>query len=200
MLKKTILQDSFNSFKRRFLIIVLTLRYFKNSEKLNISETNNLNQKEKVEEVETSYSSNIIENVKYSSEDPKGNEYTIIAKKGEIDIRNSNIIFLKNVKAIIKLRNSNEILIFSDFGKYNISNFDTIFNENVIINYLQNTIKGEYLDFSILKNSMIISQNVIYTDTINTLKTDVIEMNIDTKDTKFFMYNKNNKVEVKSIN
>jgi len=194
MLKKTILLSII------FLIIVLTLRYFKNSEKLNISETNNLNQKEKVEEVETSYSSNIIENVKYSSEDPKGNEYTIIAKKGEIDIRNSNIIFLKNVKAIIKLRNSNEILIFSDFGKYNISNFDTIFNENVIINYLQNTIKGEYLDFSILKNSMIISQNVIYTDTINTLKTDVIEMNIDTKDTKFFMYNKNNKVEVKSIN
>ena len=194
MLKKTILLSII------FLIIVLTLRYFKNSEKLNISETINLNQKEKVEEVETSYSSNIIENVKYSSEDPKGNEYTIIAKKGEIDIRNSNIIFLKNVKAIIKLRNSNEILIFSDFGKYNISNFDTIFNENVIINYLQNTIKGEYLDFSILKNSMIISQNVIYTDTINTLKTDVIEMNIDTKDTKFFMYNKNNKVEVKSIN
>jgi len=197
MLKKTILLSII------FLIIVLTLRYFRNSEKLNISKTSNLNQKEEVEEVEeveTSYSSNIIENVKYSSEDPKGNEYTIIAKKGEIDIRNSNIIFLKNVKAIIKLRNSNEILIFSDFGKYNISNFDTIFNENVIINYLQNTIKGEYLDFSILKNSMIISQNVIYTDTINTLKTDVIEMNIDTKDTKFFMYNKNNKVEVKSIN
>ena len=197
MLKKTILLSII------FLIIVLTLRYFKNSEKLNISKTNNLNQKEKVEEVEeveTSYSSNIIENVKYSSKDPKGNEYTIIAKKGEIDIRNSNIIFLKNVKAIIKLRNSNEILIFSNFGKYNISNFDTIFNENVIINYLQNTIKGEYLDFSILKNSMIISQNVIYTDTINTLKTDVIEMNIDTRDTKFFMYNKNRKVKIKTIN
>ena len=197
MLKKTILLSII------FLIIVLTLRYFKNSEKLNISKTNNLNQKEKVEEVEeveTSYSSNIIENVKYSSKDPKGNEYTIIAEKGEIDIRHSNIIFLKNVKASIKLRNSNEILIFSNFGKYNISNFDTIFNENVIINYLQNTIKGEYLDFSILKNSMIISQNVIYTDTINTLKTDVIEMNIETKDTKFFMYNKNNKVKIKSIN
>ena len=195
MLKKTILLSII------FLIIVLTLRYFKNSEKLNISKTSNLNQKEEVEEVETSsYSSNIIENVKYSSKDPKGNEYTIIAKKGEIDIRNSNIIFLKNVKAIIKLRNSNEILIFSNFGKYNISNFDTIFNENVIINYLQNTIKGEYLDFSTLKNSMIISQNVIYTDTINTLKTDVIEMNIDTKDTKFFMYNKDSKVKIKSIN
>ena len=44
---------------------------------------------------------------------------------------------------------------------------------------------------------MIISQNVIYTDNTNILKTDVIEININTKDTKFFMYDKNNKVSLK---
>ncbi|WP_435149119.1 hypothetical protein [Candidatus Pelagibacter bacterium nBUS_32] len=43
---------------------------------------------------------------------------------------------------------------------------------------------------------MIISRNVIYTDTENTLKTDVIEINIETKDAKFFMYD-NNKVSIK---
>ena len=148
---------------------------------------------------ERSYSSNIIENVKYTSRDSKGNEYTITAIKGEIDIKDSNIIFLKNVKAIIKLNNSNEILIVSDFGKYNINNFDTIFSKNVIINYLHNKIKGEYLDFSIIRNSMIISQNVIYSDNSNILKTDVIEIDINTKDTKFFMYDKNDKVSLKKI-
>ena len=148
---------------------------------------------------ERSYSSNIIENVKYTSIDSKGNEYIITAIEGEIDIKDSNIIFLKNVKAIIKLINSNEILIVSDFGKYNINNFDTIFSKNVIINYLHNKIKGEYLDFSIIRNSMIISQNVIYTDKSNTLKTDVIEIDINTKDTKFFMYDKNDKVSLKKI-
>ena len=148
---------------------------------------------------ERSYSSNIIENVKYTSRDSKGNEYTITAIEGEIDIKDSNIIFLKNVKAIIKLINSNEILIVSDFGKYNINNFDTIFSKNVIINYLNNKIKGEYLDFSIIRNSMIISQNVIYTDNSNFLKTDVIEIDINTKDTKFFMYDKNDKVSLKKI-
>ena len=146
-----------------------------------------------------SYSSNIIENVKYTSRDSKGNEYTITAIEGEIDIKDSNIIFLKNVKAIIKLNNSNEILILSDFGKYNINNFDTIFSKNVIINYLHNKIKGEYLDFSIIRNSMIISQNVIYSDNSNVLKTDVIEIDIDTKDTKFFMYDNNDKVSLKKI-
>ena len=47
---------------------------------------------------------------------------------------------------------------------------------------------------------MIISQNVIYTDISNTLKTDVIEIDINTKDTKFFMYDKNKKVSLKKTN
>ena len=61
---------------------------------------------------ERSYSSNIIENVRYSSNDPDGNEYIIVADQGEIDIKNSQIIFLKNVKATIKLKNSDKIKTF----------------------------------------------------------------------------------------
>ena len=169
----------------------LYLQFFK-KEKKNLTN--------EIEPQELSQNSNIIENVKYSSKDANGNEYIIKAKQGEIDIDKSNIIFLKNVSAVVNLKNSNQIFIFADFGKYNINNFDTIFSKNVIINYLQNKIKGEYLDFSIARNSMIISQDVVYTDAINTLKTDVIEINIDTKDTKFFMYDKNNKVSLKRKN
>ena len=138
--------------------------------------------------------------MKYSSRDAKGNEYIIDAKEGEIDYSNSNVVFLKKVTAIIKLTNSNLIKITSDFGKYNTDNYDTIFNENVIINYLDNQIEGEYLDFSINRNSMIISKNVIYTSLENILLADVIEMNIETKDTKIFMFEKNKKVKVKNKN
>jgi len=59
------------------------------------------------------------------------------------------------VSAIIKLADSDIINIKSNFGKYNTINFDTIFSKNVLINYLDNIIKGEYLDFSIARNSMI---------------------------------------------
>ena len=76
-----------------------------------------------------------MKNVKYVSKDAKGNEYTILALEGQIDISNNNIIFLKDVRAFIKLKNSNNININSDFGKYNINNFDTIFSKNVIITY-----------------------------------------------------------------
>ena len=89
-------------------------------------------------------------------------------------------------------------MISSDFGKYNTNNFDTIFSKNVIINYLENKIVGEYLDFSISRNSMIITKNVKYSNSENTLLADVIEMNIKTKDTKIYMQDGLKKVNIKS--
>ena len=154
--------------------------------------------KEKLEE--KSYSSNIIENVKYSSVDPKGNEYNISASKGEIDIKNNQTIFLKNVKATIKLKNSDIILISSGFAKYNAANLDTIFTESVVIENPQNKITGEYLDFSMLRKNIIISKNVVFNNNSNILKTDVIEIDIDTKNTKFYMYEKDKKVSIVKTN
>ena len=154
----------------------------------------------KIEEevLEEPYKSNIMEDVSYSSKDAKGNEYIVNASKGEIDYDRPNIIYLTNVRAFIKLTNSNDVTITSDFGKYNTNNFDTIFSKNVEINYLDNKITGEYLDFSIGRNSMIISRKVVYTNLENILKADVIEINITTKDTKIFMYKDNKKVNIKS--
>ena len=154
----------------------------------------------KIEEevLEEPYKSNIMEDVSYSSKDAKGNEYIVNASKGEIDYDRPNIIYLTNVRAFIKLTNSNDVTITSDFGKYNTNNFDTIFSKNVEINYLDNKITGEYLDFSIGRNSMIISRKVVYTNLENILKADVIEINVTTKDTKIFMYKDNQKVNIKS--
>ena len=45
---------------------------------------------------------------------------------------------------------------------------------------------------------MFISKNVIYTKEEHTMKSDVIEVDIRTKDTRVFMYKKDNKVNVKN--
>ena len=47
---------------------------------------------------------------------------------------------------------------------------------------------------------MIISKNVILTNLNNTIKTDVVEINIKTKDTKIYMYDKNKKVSIERNN
>ena len=96
------------------------------------------------------------------------------------------------------MKNSEIVTITSNFGKYNSENYDTIFSKNVTINYLDNKILGEYLDFSLIRNTMIISKDVIYTNINNILKADVIEMDIKTKDTKIYMYENKKKVNIKS--
>ena len=145
-------------------------------------------------------SSNIIEDVSYSAKDTKGNEYFLKAGEGTIDQNESNYIFLKSVKAIINLKDYKLIEISSDFGKYNINNYDTIFSKNVIITYLDNKITGDYLDFSWDKNLMIISKKVSLKNEKNSLEADVIEVNIKTKDIKIFMYEENEKINIKSLN
>ena len=183
---------------RIFLVILLIstiiIIYLKNFEK----ETANKNETDQNET--QSYNSNIIKDVNYVSKDAKGNEYIIYAKEGEIDLKDNNIIFLKNVNSLIKLNNSNNITITSDYGKHNVNNYDTIFSKNVVINYLENKITGEYLDFSLERNSMIVSRDIIYINSENILKADVIEVDIQTKDTKIYMYENNKKINIKSKN
>ena len=94
---------------------------------------------------------------------------------------------------------SGEIInIQSKFGKYNINNYETIFSENVLIEYEDNKIKGNYVDFSLNRNSLIISKNVVYINQKNFLRADVVEINISSKDTKIFMYEEEKKVKIKS--
>ena len=188
-----------------FLILIfLSILYFFKTEIYNFysekfKKKTNESSNEKVI-IENSFSSNTIKDVNYISKDVKGNEYIINASTGEIDINNPDIIYLTNVIAIINLKNSNTINIKSDFGKYNTKNFDTIFSKNVLINYLDNKITGEYLDFSIERNLMVISRDIVYTNLDNILHADVLEMNIETKDTKIFMYESEKKVNIKNKN
>jgi lipopolysaccharide export system protein LptA len=181
-------------------IIILAVSFFFIYSNYFQKEKNNQNINLEAEE-EISSNSNIIKDIKYSSKDLKGNEYIILADEGEIDLDNSDIIFLKNVKALINLIEKNEtITVVSDFGKYNTINYDTIFSQNVKIQYQDNTITGDYLDFSMKKNLLIISKNVVYTNPTNILKADVVELDTITKDTKIFMHNSKDKVNIESRN
>ncbi len=90
-----------------FFLILILIVYFllqeRNKKTVNTNET----------QENSEYNSNIINDVNYVTRDLKGNEYKINAEIGEIDISNSNIIFLTNVSGLINLTNSNSITITS---------------------------------------------------------------------------------------
>ena len=129
--------------KKNFLKIVLILsliiitwfvysEYFKKNESL-LSKT--VNPTTEIEE-KALYNSNIIKDINYTSRDLKGNEYILVAEEGEIDLDNSDIIFLTDVTAYIKLvKNSELIVITSNYGKYNTINNDTIFSKKIKQSY-----------------------------------------------------------------
>ena len=165
----------------------------------------NQNNKESVEEKkevvqEEVENSNLIKDVEYKSKDSSDNLYILKASEGIIDQNNSNIIYLTSIKAVIELNDYDSIDISSNFGKYNIKTFDTIFSKNVIVEYLDNIIIGEYLEFSLKKNLMTISRNVVFNNNKSSLKADVIEVDIKTKDIKISMYEENKKINIKSLN
>ena len=177
------------------LLILYLIFYSKFFKKIEVTKTKEPLIEKTNDEI---YNSNIIKDVMYTSMDADGNQYTITALEGEIDYSNPNILYLTDVKGLIQLKDSDDINITSNFGRYNSNNFDTIFSKNVIINYLDNKIIGDYLDFSLEKNLLMISKNIIYTNLENILRADALEMNIKTKDTKIFMYEKEKKVNIQS--
>ena len=177
-----------------FLIILISLslylKYFnKSSEK--IKKKNGTIQKT---DIKKNTSSTYIENINYTSSDTKGNKYKITAELAEVDVNDSDTMFLKNIIAYIFIKNSETMKVTSDFGKYNAKNYDTIFSRNVIIIYPGHRITGDYLDFSFLNNLGTISTNVIYTGIKTNLIADKIEINLVNKDTKIFMNNNNKDV------
>ena len=197
--KKIILSTSLLIFFFTFLIFF----YTKSSNDKNLIEKEKvvkLVENENIEILNEKIESlNIIEDVSYSAKDIKGNEYFLKAREGTIDQNESNFIFLKSVKAIIDLKDYKLIEISSDFGKYDINNYDTIFSKNVIITYLDNIITGDYLDFSWDKNLMLVSRDVILKNNKNSLQADVIEMDIEKRDIKIFMYEDSKKVNIRTF-
>ena len=200
MKKKIIISGSFII----FFFSLLVYYYFKSNNEKKLIEKKKKIELVKTESIENNEeeirSLNIIQDVSYSAKDTKGNEYFVKASEGTIDQNYDNFIFLKSVNATINLENYKLIEISSDFGKYNTDNYDTIFSKNVIIKYLDNIIRGGYLDFSWGKNLMIISKNVVLESNQSSLQADVIEVNIEKKDIKIFMYEENKKVNIKSLN
>ena len=186
---------------RIFLIIFLCfiiLFIYLNVKKKNLAKVTNNNSDELTE---NNYeSTNSLVDVTYESRDTRGNIYTLSAKKGEFDLSQSNIVFLEDVKSTIILNNLETINISSDFGKYNAYNYDTIFSKNVLIKYSNYEITGNYIDLSLTRNSMIISKNVVFVDGKRRLKTDVVEIDIETKDIKIFMNDQNERVNIQTIN
>ena len=189
-MKKKILIQLFLFSLFIFLLIFSYYKYFKkDSQKLIINDSEKITPTKKIE-------SNLISDLRYFSVDDKGNKYEIKSEYGEMSLDNSDIILMTNVMATIDIYNSEPIIITSGFAKYNIKNYDTKFEKNVLVKHSDNKVNAENLNLSFQNNLMSMYDNIIYQSPDTKLIADKLEIDLITKDSKIVMNNKKRKIKI----
>ncbi len=138
----------------------------------------------------------LIKDINYSFSDPSGNNYELFAELGEVDIKNSDKMFMTNVKALIHLKNSPPIKIVSKYANYNKIDHETNFFQNVELTHLVHKATSENLDISFNNNKALMYRNIIYNKPGTQLTADRLEIDLITKNTKIFMDKKYEKIKI----
>ncbi len=206
--KKTIIQISLVLVLILINFVVFNFYYQANSKKGQV-EINENNLKKK--NIVTS-NNDIIENLKYTSNNTRGDKYELFADFGEANPDNPNIMFLTNVKGRIISKNKSDVLLVSNFANFNTETFETTFIKNVKITRHDEIITGNELylvldlensdlkeNLNKEKNLLRMSQNVSFKKPGYTLKADIVEIDLITKNLKIYMENSIKKVTATSV-
>lgn len=179
-----------------FFIIIISLIVYLNYFKENDKNLKNIANNNKIDK---NLEDNVIENIVYESSDNKDRTYIIKAETGIIDESNSEIISMKNVNAKIILKNGNIIYINSLEAKYNILSYETLFERNVELNFLDHKVTSDNLDLLFNDNILTAYNNLLYKNSNISINADKIEIDMITKNSKIFNFDEK-KVQVKSLN
>ena len=154
----------------------------------------------------------LIENLKYTSNNSRGDIYELLADFGEASTENPDIMFLTNVNGRIKSKNKPDVLLTSKFANFNTKTFETTFIDNVKILRHDEIITGDELylvldrdknDFKENldkeENLLRISNNVSFKKPGYSLEADIVEIDLITKNSKIYMKNGIKKVSATSV-
>lgn len=136
---------------------------------------------------------NITKNIEYVTSNKNGDIFKIFAEFGKTNIKDTNILDLENVNGTIASEMRPQIYISSKYAKYNYSNQNSKFYNNVIINYDNKIITCDNLDLNMTENIAVGYDNVIVKDGNSVMKAQNITLNIITKDISI---NSKNKIEI----
>ena len=148
----------------------------------------------------TEETSNIIENVKYVGTNNKGIFFELNAAIAVVNHDEPNISQLQDVFVVIKLSDLRTIHIRSDKAVFNKISNDCEFFGNVEITEQDNIITSDNLDLYMSKNLITAYNNVKYNGIKGFLIADKVDIDILKNEANIFMFEKNDKVQVKYKN
>ena len=142
---------------------------------------------------------NQIDKVSYTTQDLEGNSYSVKSEFGEFDQNKPDIILLTNVVATILTKNSEPITIYSKKSLYNNLNYNTNFYDEVQIIYENHKIFSNNFDLIFNEKIGTAYNNVVYKNLNTTLYADKIDIDLISKDSKIYMFDKSKKVKIKNL-
>ena len=206
--KKTIIQISLVLVLILINFVVFNFYYQANSKKDQVEVNENDFTKKNI----ATSNNDIIENLKYTSNNARGDKYELFADFGEADLDNPNLMFLTNVKGRIISKDKPVVLLVSNFANFNTQTFETTFIKNVKITRHDEIITGNELylvldlensdlkeNLNKEKNLLRMSQNVSFKKPGYALKADIVEIDLITKNLKIYMENSIKKVTATSV-
>jgi len=190
------------------LILILIIffifnKYFNTEDKIDIENNGTSLSKEKnnllKKDLNEKNMENEIINLTYEKFDTTGNKYVIKAKKGILDSKRPNIIYMNLVEASLIYQNNEKLTIYSKEAIFNKENFKTTFSNNVKLTYQEQILKSDYLEFLIDKNIAIFKDNVKYYNQDIEAFGDAVVINLLTKEIDIKSKNKK-KIRIKKNN
>ena len=185
------------------LSLIFYKKYFQVDNKISEvkKETKIDNEKIKNKEInEEKKDANIIQNLRYVSEDLLGNTYILSATSAEIIKDDQDNVNLFEVEGEIIQEDGEKIEITSETAKYNRQNNNTLFKENVLVLYGKQIIKANIVDIDFTKNSIEVLENVHYTNENIKMFADIVEIDLLKNKLKISMKDQKNKIQISGEN
>ena len=186
------------------LFVASFLFYYKyfaeDNKKIDLNKSKNIVKKKDTKINQDDTNKNIIENLKYVSEDLLGNIYTVVAQSATLKEDKISEVQLFEVNAKISRQDQEVIYIYSKTANYNKINNNTVFRKKVNVKYGDQTIDSETLNLNFEDNLIEILDNVYYVNKNTKINADKVEIDLLYKKLKISMINKNDKVNITSKN
>tara|TARA_Y100001958_G_C21092815_1_gene445403 strand:- start:344 stop:940 length:597 start_codon:yes stop_codon:yes gene_type:complete len=181
------------------LLILSSIVFYKKFFNKNISLTEKKTNEKEItdnDDVNKNKNSNVIETLKYISQDLIGNTYIINADSAKFEKDKVDSIILFEVSAEIIRQDNETIKIYSKTADYNKKNNDTIFKNSVSIEYGDQIIRSEVVKLNFSENLIEIIENVHYMSDNTKIYADKVELDLLRKKMKISMNNQMDNIQI----
>ena len=167
------------------LLILLTYLYYPYMNK-NKLQDNQFVQKDSEKTLNDAQST--FENVKYEGITSAMQRFSVKSESAYILDKNPNLVFMKEMRVELYLRDGRIVTIISDRGRYHKKSHDCWFEENVVVDDGETKIFANNLDLLATENFVKIYQQVKLIHPSGTLRADQVDYDFETKYFKVSMF------------